>query len=308
MKRGLDLTKRIVLNLQGGLGNQLFQFFAGLEIALRTGSNLKINTTYITKGISTNVVDLQDIQLPFEHLLTWTSRSRSAFYFGRIWAGLSKSSILLRLVDRYVLKNFRSQTVGWDSEVDKVTIPVRLSGYFQTYRHFYRLTSKNASLSLNLKHPSDKYLNYKTEIEKIRPIVLHIRRGDYVCYQDYYGLLSTDYYASALNFLSNFLDSKETSIWVFTDDLALTAETLTDALGYSVRVIDVERNLSASETLLLMSKGSAIISANSTFSYWALMQSSPDSIKIVPETWYQNSLDPVDLIPSDWIRLPSHWT
>lgn len=301
------MSKKIVVNLQGGLGNQLFQFYAGLDLALRTGSNLKINTTFVKKGHADAKVDLEDFHLPGENLLSWGSRSRIFFHLERIFVRLSRTYKPLSLLDRICFRNFRSNSVGWDSELEKLHGPIRITGYFQTFKHIAKLSSEKHVETLRLKKPSNLYLNYEIEIRKVKPIVLHIRRGDYVTFSDYYGLLSIEYYLSALNYLRRTSDFHDSPIWVFTDDNSATSQSISDLFESTVRVIDEERSLSSAETLMLMSQGSAIVSANSTFSYWALMQSSASTKKIVPGTWYQNSLEPLDLIPSDWIRLPSRW-
>lgn len=301
------MPKKIVLNIQGGLGNQLFQFYAALELALRTNSDLRINTTLVQKGVPERKVDIEDFLLPFESMLSWESHSKFLFNFERIYVRLSKSYRLLEFVDRLVFGNFRSHTIGWDPKIEDIKSPARITGYFQTFKHINRLRDEVLFAPLRLKNPSEEYMGFTFEIQKQAPIVIHIRRGDYVRFSDYYGLLSIQYYLDAINFLRELPEFKTSSVWVFTDDSAATEQGLSDLFGSAVRLIDEGRSLSPAETLMLMSQGAAIISANSTFSYWALMQSNAKTTKIVPGTWYKNSSDPLDLIPSDWVRLPSRW-
>ena len=62
-----------------------------------------------------------------------------------------------------------------------------------------------------------------------------------------------------------------------------------------------------SESLMLMSKGAAIVIANSSYSWWAAKLSSNGCIIIAPSKWYQGMKDPLDLIPEDWTKIESSW-
>jgi hypothetical protein len=52
-----------------------------------------------------------------------------------------------------------------------------------------------------------------------------------------------------------------------------------------------------------MSRGQAIIIANSSFSYWAAMINGEKKIVITPNKWFAGLEDPQELYPHDWIRI-----
>ena len=58
--------------------------------------------------------------------------------------------------------------------------------------------------------------------------------------------------------------------------------------------------LTAAENLVLMSMATAIICANSTFSYWAGLISSKSCHKVIPSKWFKNQDLAIDFFPSGW--------
>jgi hypothetical protein len=56
-----------------------------------------------------------------------------------------------------------------------------------------------------------------------------------------------------------------------------------------------------------MSFGKAIITANSSFSWWAAASGDQSKTVITPTPWFKNLNEPKDLIPEHWIRIKSSW-
>jgi hypothetical protein len=63
----------------------------------------------------------------------------------------------------------------------------------------------------------------------------------------------------------------------------------------------------ATESLVLMSFGKAIITANSSFSWWAAVSGNRTKKVIAPIPWFKNLDEPKDLIPGNWLRIKSSW-
>ena len=137
--------------------------------------------------------------------------------------------------------------------------------------------------------------NENSRLAKIGFIAIHVRGGDYRKKGTPYLELNGDYYKVALGLLSE-LDPKLPKL-VFTDDVPIAKEVLSGVTNLDF----VNDNLlSAAESLKLMSKASGIVTANSTFSYWAAMISSNQSLVVSPKRWMKNKYHDEDFLPRTW--------
>jgi hypothetical protein len=142
--------------------------------------------------------------------------------------------------------------------------------------------------------------------ERLLPTVptlsLHVRRGDYThpATMAVHGLMGPDYYARAVRLVAERVGP--TVACVFTDDPVWTRANL--ALPPKSRIIS-DHTKSALEDLVLMSRCSHHITANSSFSWWgAWLNPRADKVVVTPERWFQpaSGLDTRDLRPDGWLR------
>ncbi len=89
-------------------------------------------------------------------------------------------------------------------------------------------------------------------------------------------------------------------IWIFTDDQNFSETFLFSNDSHTY--VD-NKNLSPAETLKLMSRATAIVCANSTFSYWASMISKKETMIVAPGKWLKNMEQDTDFFPKGWILL-----
>jgi hypothetical protein len=139
-----------------------------------------------------------------------------------------------------------------------------------------------------------------------KPIIVHVRRGDYFkpANQDF-GLLSHDYYMNGILLLRKVSGLEDSEVWVFSDSVEQVKEEFGPS-GKSLRFIDSDPQSSAAESLVLMSSGGGVVTSNSTFSYWSGLLSEHQNV-IAPTKWFQSRPDPLDLIPPNWTTQESDW-
>jgi hypothetical protein len=122
--------------------------------------------------------------------------------------------------------------------------------------------------------PSKDYLDLILEIQVSEVIAVHLRHGDYLNLSQVYGFSSPEYIKSALIEVANFVQANE--IWLFTDTpSAVSAEVMT--FLRPKKVIGPETLSRPLESMLLMSKASALVAANSSFSWWAALLTSEEA-------------------------------
>lgn len=300
-------SRKIVVQVEGGLGNHIFQYAAGKFLAEKTQSQLVINTSRIGHGMTNHGYYLDLIFQDFNKIGD-IGRGRvltKLFSFKERGIGyLSRKNNFMR---KLVLKFFRiyyASGIGFESKFLRLDSPVEIKGYFQTWRYAKSLISKDL-IHPNLISKSDWFRNLEELAATVKPVVVHVRRGDYRVLKDNFGLLSKSYYLRALETLPNHLKSQE--IWVFSNEIESARLMFEDFKNFKIRFISEPPASNPAETLILMTLGSANVIANSTFSYWGAFLNTESEIVIAPNKWYKSMEDPEDLIPPNWVRVKSDW-
>lgn len=304
------------ITLLGGLGNQLFQLAALFSLdsksnilesswgKARKTSNLE-DIFYFKLDSSVTRAETKEfktiLQRGFNFMLRQHLR-KSPNFFKRSSSFLWQIAINLMLKQNYALRV--GDDVGFiDIKLQKKRNTL-LHGYFQTYKYLERPNVKRKLQNLELKFPPSELDEYK-ELSKIeRPLVVHVRRGDYKLEKDF-GILGDRYYEESL--LKMWDSSTFGKIWLFSDEPEEALSAIPGAYRNHIRVIPNLDSIPAT-TLELMRLGHGYVIANSSFSWWAASLSRNVSSQIVaPSKWFKGKEDPVDLIPAQWKRVDSNF-
>jgi len=218
---------------------------------------------------------------------------------------LTIKSNLVRLLRYRIGGIYRGDGLGYDRNVETNKEIKRLQGYFQTYKHYLNNSNMTDLPKLELKVQSEWFINLKKIMLLKSIIVIHIRRGDYMEVSSSIGMLSQDYYREATYQIHSILPEGE--FWVFSDDVTAAKKTLHGIKMDKCTWISPPLGTNAAESLVLMSFGKAIITANSTFSWWAAASGNKSKNVIAPTPWFKNLDEPKDLIPEHWMRIKSSW-
>ena len=174
-------------------------------------------------------------------------------------------------------------------------IPVvdAIDGYFQSEKYFcdyedfiYNLFAPSDEIQEYINNKYSKILNNSTSI--------HVRRGDYIKFQDKHPICSVDYYLSAIEEIGEY------KFVVFSDDIDWCKSVFE---GDAFTFIEGEKDWM---DLYLMSQCKNNIIANSSFSWWAAWLNRNISKKIIaPKTWFGQAInhDTSDLIPNRWRKI-----
>lgn len=288
----------------GGLGNQLFIYFAGRFMADKLRKNLEIDMSLVSVVGSTHVGDISSLQLPGKFVNKFYRRNTLCLIIDRFDKKIMRHFQVYRWMRLHIFGFFQSSELGFEQTLESFKRISSINGYFQTWRYFEEYATKRKDY-FRLDSPSSWFKEMCKSAEAIKPIALHIRRGDYTLLKEDFGLLSLEYYVQSLKCARAVHSTTE--IWVFSDDIALAEQLLTPLNDPSIKYISSPAYSTPIESLLLISECKVIITANSTFSYWAGLVQSPAGYVIAPEKWFKGRVDPVDLIPPTWKKIPSSW-
>ena len=256
----------IVVELTGGLGNQLFGFAAGFALSRRLGVPLWLDTHKVGKGAFrefalTNLIS-ETVQILEPGLgIRCDVFQESGFHFDDRWSMISH--------------------------------PVRLRGYFQSWRYTEDCTDDLRQYVVERLPP--------VETTATPWLTVHVRRGDYLVspHREYHGVVTRKYLRSATE-LARCLSGIHSCV-VFSDDEEQARE-VAALLGAS----EVEpRTSTPMETLAWMRLGGGFVMSNSSLSWWAAYLAQDSSaVVIAPRPWFEaQGLDTRDLLPSRWLTL-----
>ncbi len=288
----------IVMNIIGGLGNQMFQYATGLSIARQLGTDLKLDV-FDYKNYDLHRYQLGIFQIEPQYA-TRDDVSRMIFSFLDV-----PQRIYYRLTGgrRRPHGSYYHETVHPDAFfeiMDAKADDAYMYGYWQNEKHFIDI-SEDIFEAFTLRDPlSEKAFEWKSRIESNNSVSMHVRRGDYISNPDAAKVFSQcdeTYYRSAVEHISQFMDDPH--FFVFSDDL----EWVEANFGWLTNKTPVEGVPEAYEEMALMSTCDHNIIANSSFSWWgAWLNQNPDKIVIAPKEWYKEK-DGSKKVPQTWIRL-----
>jgi hypothetical protein len=298
--------------LAGGLGNQLFQYAYSIsDLGVAEESTLECVGFRLGVG-ETKFPEIGKFRLPhakvsLDYWLNTYLEQRSLNYLLRVstyknstskvnpFAFLARAVITPRVVYMNSQKFKETQSMT-SRNMRRLEI-----GYFQNNEITQDVISKMKGLSL-LKI-SSVLEEHVALANNEKPLVLHVRRGDYRQNPDL-GCLSENYYHETLQEV--WRTGKFNKIWLFSDDHESSLDMLDPSLHQSVRVID--QKISPAETFEIMRLGSGYIIANSSFSFWAAaLRQNQDSNVYAPVPWFKKAFFQDKNFPSDWKLIPAHF-
>jgi hypothetical protein len=263
-----------IIKIQGGLGNQMFQYAYGRNLELQ-GKKVVFDTSFFngsrTKSNTPRTFNLNQFNI----------KTKAKF--------ITKSHPLLSIVAKIKRK------LGYIQE-----------GYWQKEKYFIKIADL-IRLEFTPKIPlSTNTLKYAQIITPIiNSVSVHIRRGDNVtnpCSIKYHGVCSLNYYQESFKKITEQIKTNDITVFVFSDDIVWARQNL--ILPYQTHFI-LGDNISNAEEIYLMSLCKHNIIANSSFSWWgAWLNQNPNKIVIAPKQWLVNkTADELDILPKDWIQM-----
>jgi len=305
--------RRITVSLAGGLGNQLFQFAAGLNLVGEGVLGLEMQLTIPTKNAQ-GEAEILSFCLPGNVAIESKRRTskftmkstnalmmigKSAYRNPHIpGVGLIKAaaSVVISAYMRRPLHLIAAKGIGFH-EVDLKPRNNFLVGYFQSYVWPEEENVKRILNGLELKNPSSELAEYTKLSELEKPLIVNVRLGDYKSI-DSFGIPSPQYYEKSI--LSMIEKNKFEKIWVFSNEIELARDYIPQEFHDKCRWIEDVGN-SASVTFQTMRLGSGYVIGNSTYSWWAAFLSrSGNSPVIAPTPWFRSEPSPLELTPPHW--------
>ncbi|MFM2422841.1 MAG: hypothetical protein RL291_1371 [Pseudomonadota bacterium] len=295
---------RVIVRLTGGLGNQMFQYAAGLAHAKRTGADLVLDLSrcgltpdrpFHLRGFRVDEPEAQAAEI--QALEGGNARWRRRVVQHAPWA----HGLVAR--GRYQQPDFR-----FDASLAQFKPPLLMTGDFQSEQFFAH--ERQAVLDrFRLGRPlPDRAQGFSQQITSApAPVAVHVRRGDYLtntAAHSLHGVCPVDYYREAVEVMRAKIGT-ELSFFVFSDEPEWVRATFNFLAP--MEVIDGHAETPWLD-IHLMSLCRGIITANSSFSWWGgWLGEHPQKVVVCPAKWVRHDnggkLDTADLQPKSWIKI-----
>lgn len=273
----------ITAHLQGGLGNQMFQYAFGVATAKRLGVELQLDPSSL-RNDSMRQYALGLFSGVTEKIVYGTKATIKE-------DGLPyNQSIVDKIKDGDVLRGY------WPTEKYFLDIAPEIARRFQPKQALPQIFTPYAIRRIESAGPSSTYLT--------------IRRTDYVEKQDFHGVLPISYYRTAIHYLKR--HGVDPTIFVFSDEPDWCKQNL-DLGGLVFEVLGTydmttPTHLGREDVdLYLMSLCQHAITANSSFSMWGAWLGEhrhAPGIITAPKQWFTtNTVDSRDVVPDRWVKL-----
>ena len=286
----------IIVKLNGGLGNQMFQYALGKHLANKHRTKLKLDVseyaTHDLRRYELHRFKIKDEIISEEELNKY------------LYPNLLKRCFDILTNKYFAYKIVTEKKFSFIPDTLNTRSKAYLIGYWQTEKYFkpIEFLIRECFLPAIINETSRHLIN---QIENSNSVSIHIRRGDYVSNEHtnkIHGVCDMEYYDLAIEIVSRKIETPV--FYIFSDDINWVKHNLNIKFQHHFVSNSMLQN---DEEMNLMSLCKHNIIANSSFSWWgAWLNKFPHKIIIAPKRWYadeKKNAETKDLIPDAWIRI-----
>jgi len=296
----------IIVNLKGGLGNQMFQYAIGYCLSKKKNTQLYFDTRLMEehkiKPSPRNVprdfdLDIFDIEkklakkVDLIKTLQFSDNYRIRKFITIILDKLNLFAFYekKRIFDQRIFNNnFKNLYLDglWQSE-----------NYFKDYRNEI-LKIYNFEKIKN----DEKNINFLNKIDYKNSICLNVRRTDFINNPEH-NVVNIEFYKKAILKIQSIIGNN-IEVYIFSDDL----DWCKNNFSFLDKKYYVEHDFGGYKFynyLYLMSNFKNFVIPNSSFAWWAAWLSEKNNkIITVPDKWSGLvNQEYIDIIPSSWIKI-----
>ncbi len=294
---------RYVVNVVGGLGNQLFQYAFGEILQKKLGYSVffDVSDYYSYKRHEGLAIEKYfDLKLQPVEFRSITMRFFSSYWVKRIFSKLSFC--------KFIYTGFKTDDFDLYGN-EKVNSFCYFYGYWQSQKYTtndLKFVIRNLNFRDYLESSADNVFRLiNPNFNKAAAI--HIRRGDYINAKkfDPQYVLPINYYLKSMDYMNNTAGVDE--FYFFSDDIEWVKNNFKSD-KYKLFFVDKKISISAGFDMCLMTRFNNLILSNSTFSWWsAYLRKAAGGNVLYPKQWvkakFKNKHHYTIHIPSDWTSI-----
>lgn len=297
----------IRLFARGGLGNQLFQFGAALNLSKQFSLPIVIDDLFLSSSTFNKKVGYRKIELDsFQNEAQFHNNKHSALNIARSKI-LSYQRLLGDRLPKLLAKigYFANENTNQFPIFNQLDRGVAINSYCGHPDFFGNVGAEIVGSVTQIKSPTKWYTDNLSKVLSDSPTGIHLRLGDYKNFPNIYGKPDIKYFSRALEIFKDLNGSRP--IWVFSDEPD-------EARNFFSEVINIDNFVENSvprrpiEDLNVLAACKNIICSNSSFSWWAgyLATIGKQNANVIfPRPMFVNSkiVEPHNWLLPDWLTL-----
>lgn len=287
----------LVVRIQGGLGNQMFQYAFGKAAALRNKMDLFFDKApFNPKKHSAFALDVFDLKCEFADKEILAQVLTPHFEFRKkLWKAI-------KIPFKYAPTHILEPKFSYNEQFKILPQSAYFDGYWQCEKYFADfadIIKKDFTPREESKFKNNKFYE---DIISSNSVAIHIRCGDYVNNARYKKMLyvcGENYFKNAISRAREILENPQ--FFIFSDDHEYVKSNY--RLGEEFKLV---QSSCAIEDMYLMQTCRHNIISNSSFSWWAAwLNKNLQKTVIAPSRWAtdHSKLDYRDVIPPSWIKV-----
>lgn len=283
----------VVVELMGGLGNQMFQYAFGLRVAIERQEPLVTNDFLLKNKL-------------LAQLRQYTHRRFELAIFGLNAPDSSPAALIRAFLPMSAGTRLVNETGDIPAILSSKARFIYCRGYWQSER-FFESIAPLVRERFTFRQPLNDFTKSLAALIQKTPdsVFVHIRRGDYVMNPTtnaHHGTCDTAYYERATAYIRQRIDNP--TFFVFSDDLPWVRQELGSLLEPAVYA-DGNRGVNSWQDMYLMSQCRHAIIANSSFSWWGgWLIPDADKVVVAPAKWHNRPISAaeISIVPDAWMQ------
>ena len=287
-----------IVKLQGGLGNQMFQYAFAKTVERETGEEVKIDLTSYEKLNGDMIRKPRILNFRISLPVATKDDISQLCLFKHEGNSLTKAYSLKINVENILNRRYffeRNHSLCSPADMSKFNY---FDGYWQDWAMVDSVMTELEEDFTPAGTISGKGRRKLEHINSTDSVFVGVRRGDYLSHISHFGTFGQKYYDDAMKIVADKVANPV--FFVFSDDINWVRENLDFSAYNTVYITDTVDDF---EDYVLMSNCKHSIMTNSTYHWWAARRNEyPGKIVVAPEKWFADD-SPINIVPPRWIRV-----
>lgn len=270
-----------IINVIGGLGNQMFQYAFALSLKQKRPNEDVYIDTHHFKGYP--LFNGYEIGSVFENTTLPIAKRKQIKKVSRYIPHFKLSRFVRRYLPKRETEYIAPYTYKYLPSVYDIEGDCYFEGYWQSYKYFDSF--KDVVIrEFEFPQPNDYNKDISYSMSSCNSVGIHVRRGDYVNNNSFGGICNEAYYKKSIELIIQRI--KAPVFYLFSNDFEWCKDNIVPLLNERPYFV-IDKNIKENSfyDMYLMTKCKNLIIANSSFSWWGAYLNINEGLIVAPHQW-----------------------